>query len=324
MLNTYDLIIVGCGPIGIACALEAKKRNLTYLIIEKGCLVNSLYNYPTNMQFFSSSELLELDQIPFTSIENRPKRNEALEYYRRIVQSRQLQVQLFEEVDSITKNGNLFTILTEKASYQAKHVILATGFYDVPNYLNIPGEDLPKVTHYYKDPHFYSQQRVVVVGGSNSSVDAALECYRKGAQVSLVIRDEKIGSHVKYWVRPDIENRIAEGAIKVYYQSQLTAIEPQQVSLETPDGLLTIDNDFVLALIGYRPNIAFLEKMGIEFSQDGKKVPIYNSETMETHIAGLYLAGVVCGGLDTHQWFIENSRIHALQILSHMEAKQTL
>ncbi len=323
MQNVYDLIIIGAGPIGIACALEAKKKNKSYLILEKGCLVNSLYHYPTQMQFFSSSELLELDNIPFTSIENRPKRNEALEYYRRIVQSRDLKIQLFEEVLTIHKS-DIFHIQTCKAGYTATHVIVATGFYDVPNYLNIPGEELAKVAHYYKDPHYYAQQKVVVVGGSNSSVDAALECYRKGAEVTLVIRDKSIGSHVKYWVRPDIENRIAEGAIQVYYESYLKEIDADCVSIETPNGRVQLANDFVLALIGYRPNIDFLERIGVHFSPDAKKVPTYDPKSMETNISGLYLAGVVCGGLDTHQWFIENSRIHAVQILNHIDSLSNL
>ncbi len=318
MQTPYDIIIIGAGPIGIACALEARKKNQTYLILEKGCLVNSLYNYPINMQFFSSSELLELDQIPFTSTENRPKRNEALEYYRRIVQSRAVVVNLFEEVLTVSKIGKQFDIQTNKNFYKANHVIVATGFYDIPNLLNIPGEDLPKVNHYYKDPHYYAQQNVVVVGGSNSSVDAALECYRKGASVTLVIRDQTIGSHVKYWVRPDIENRIAEGSIQVYYNSHLREITPATVTIETTEETVTIANDFVLALIGYRPNIDFLERIGISFSDDNRKIPVYNPETMETNVEHLYLAGVVCGGLDTHEWFIENSRIHAVKILEHI------
>ncbi|MBW3517592.1 YpdA family putative bacillithiol disulfide reductase [Flavobacterium sp. NKUCC04_CG] len=322
MNHFYDIIIIGAGPIGIACALEAKKKNKSYLILEKGCLVNSLYHYPTQMQFFSSSELLELDNIPFTSIENRPKRNEALEYYRRIVESRDLKIQLFEEVLGVYKT-DFFNIQTTKANYTATQVIVATGFYDVPNYLHVPGEELTKVAHYYKDPHYYAQQKVVVVGGSNSSVDAALECYRKGAKVTMVIRDKAIGSHVKYWVRPDIENRISEGSIQVFYESHLTEIYSDRVSIATPNGLFELANDFVLALIGYRPNIEFLERIGVCFSSDSKKVPAYDPQSMETNIKGLYLAGVVCGGLDTHQWFIENSRIHAKQILNHIDNGST-
>ncbi|WP_430615264.1 YpdA family putative bacillithiol disulfide reductase [Flavobacterium sp. JP2137] len=322
MDNTYDIIIVGGGPIGMACALEAAKSNKRYLILEKGCLVNSLYHYPTNMQFFSSSELLELDDIPFTSIENRPKRNEALEYYRRIVQSRQLQINLFEEVLSVTKQQT-FSVVTSKATYTAADVIIATGFYDLPNYLNIAGESLAKVAHYYRDPHYYSGQKVVVIGGSNSAVDAALECYRKGAEVSLVVRAKELGSNVKYWVRPDIENRIAEGAIRVYYESEVTEITADGVFVQTPTETLHLENDFVLALIGYRPNLPFLESLGIALSADKNRRPHYNPQTMETNVERLYLAGVVCGGLDTHQWFIENSRIHAQQIMRHIEARQS-
>src|SRR5690606_22356535 len=225
-MTQKDLVIVGGGPIGIACGLEAKKKGLDYLIIEKGTIVNSLFNYPLNMQFFSSSEKLEIDNIPFISKEAKPKRNEALEYYRRIVTSNELNIQLFELVQSIVKNKEeRFIIQTNKGTYSAKFVIISTGFYDKSNIINVKREDLPNVTHYYKDPHFYAMQKVAVVGASNSAVDAALECYRKGADVTMIVRGPEIGPRVKYWVKPDIENRIKEGSIKAYFDSTIKEIK---------------------------------------------------------------------------------------------------
>ncbi|TDS58855.1 YpdA family putative bacillithiol disulfide reductase [Myroides indicus] len=318
-MEHFDIVIVGGGPIGLACGLEAEKKGLSYLIIEKGCLVNSLYNYPVNMQFFSSSDLLELNEIPFISIEKKPRRNEALEYYRRVAVSNGLNIHLFETVIDIQKNEyNIFVIQTSKNTYTAANTIIATGFYDIPNLLNIPGEDLPKVSHYYKDPHFYAGMNVVVVGASNSSVDAALECYRKGAKVTMIIRDSAISSHVKYWVKPDIENRIAEGSIHALFNSNLTKIDINTVTVDSPTGKITLPNDFVLALTGYRPDFDFLRKIGVGVADLITNIPIYNTETMETNISNLYLAGVVCGGLNTHTWFIENSRIHAVNIVENI------
>jgi len=309
-----DILIIGGGPIGIACGLAAQKAGLSFVIIEKGCLVNSLYNYPSTMTFFSTSEKLEIGGIPFVTISNKPTRNEALEYYRRVATSNNLPVKLFEEVTSVKKEGDYFVITTSKTSYQAKKVILSTGFYDIAVNLDIPGEDLPKVKHYYKDPHYYAMQKVVVVGSSNSAIDVALETYRKGADVTMVIRGSEISHRVKYWVRPDIINRIKEGSIKAYFNSNLKAIREHEVDIDTPDGRVTIPNDFVMAMTGYRPNFEFLKKLGIVLSDD-KFIPQYNPDTMETNLKGLYLAGVVCGGLDTHLWFIENSRIHADMII---------
>ncbi|MCA4792904.1 YpdA family putative bacillithiol disulfide reductase [Myroides odoratimimus] len=321
-MKHFDIIIIGGGPIGIACGLEAKKNGLSYLIIEKGCLVNSLYHYPVNMQFFSSSELLELDKIPFISKENKPRRSEALEYYRRVVTTNELTINLFETVLEATKNSEgLFDVKTSKDNYTAKDIIVATGFYDIPNPLNIPGEQLPKVSHYYTDPHYYAGMDVVVVGASNSSVDAALECYRKGANVTMVVRDKEISSHVKYWVKPDIENRIKEGSITALFNSNIKEITDNTVIINTNNEELTIKNDFVLALTGYRPNFAFLKQLGVTISNDANQTPTYNTETMETNVTNLYLAGVVCGGLNTHTWFIENSRIHAVTILTHIISK---
>ncbi|WP_295796007.1 YpdA family putative bacillithiol disulfide reductase [Mucilaginibacter sp.] len=310
-----DILIIGGGPIGIACGLAAQKAGLSFLIVEKGCLVNSLYNYPSTMTFFSTSEKLEIGGIPFVTISNKPTRAEALEYYRRVATSNNLPINLFEEVTYLVKENDIFTITTSKATYQAKKVILSTGFYDIAVKLDIPGEDLPKVKHYYKDPHYYAMQKVVVVGSSNSAIDVALETYRKGAEVTLVIRGDDVSHRVKYWVRPDILNRIKEGSIKAYFNSSLTAVREHEVDIATPEGTVTIPNDFVMAMTGYRPNFEFLEKLGITLTND-KFIPHYNPETMETNLPGLYLAGVVCGGMDTHLWFIENSRVHAEMILN--------
>ncbi|MCG1035650.1 YpdA family putative bacillithiol disulfide reductase [Polaribacter sargassicola] len=317
-MEYFDIVIIGGGPIGIACGLEAKKKGLSYLILEKGPIVNSLFNYPVNMQFFSSSEKLEIDDIPFISKEAKPRRSEALEYYRRIATSNKLNIKLFEKVNSVSKLNEEFTVVSEKNTYKSKNIIIATGFYDIPNTLNIPGEDLPKVSHYYNDPHYFAGQKLAVIGASNSSVDAALESYRKGAEVTLIIRGDEIGQRVKYWVRPDIINRIKEGSIKVYYNTTVTEINKETITICTKNGLETLPNDFVLALTGYKPNFTFLEQVGVSLSNDEKKIPTYNDQTMETNVKGVYLAGVICGGLETHKWFIENSRVHAKMIVANI------
>lgn len=252
MENKYDILIIGGGPIGLACGIEAKKAGLSYIILEKGCLVNSLYNYPANMTFFSTSDKLEIGGIPFVSNNIKPSRSEALEYYRRVAEHFDLNLRLFEEVKTVLKEGSFYHIESNKSRYNAISIIISTGFYDIPNLLNIPGEDLPKVKHYYKDPHFYAKQHVVVVGANNSSVDAALETYRKGAQVSMVIRESEIGERVKYWVRPDIVNRIKEGSIKAYFNSNLTEIRENEVDIISPEGKITLRNDFVLAIVEVR------------------------------------------------------------------------
>ncbi|MGV3538436.1 MAG: YpdA family putative bacillithiol disulfide reductase [Rufibacter sp.] len=317
-ISELDIVVIGAGPIGLTCGIEAQKAGLSYVILDKGALVNSLYNYPVTMTFFSTSEKLEIGGVPFISDNPKPRRNEALEYYRRVTLKFNLNVQLFEEVLGVQKADEIFTVETTKATYSARYVIVSTGFYDLPALMDIPGEDLPHVTHYYKDPHYYALQKVVVVGASNSSVDAALESYRKGADVTMVVRGPEIGRRVKYWVKPDIENRIKEGSIKAYFNSSLTAIRPGQVDIQTPGGLVTLENDFVLALTGYKPNFDLLRKFGVELSPDDKLYPQHNPETMETNQPGLYLAGVVCGGMDTHLWFIENSRDHAEKIINHL------
>lgn len=313
-----DIVIIGGGPIGIACALECKRRHWNYVIIEKGALTNSLFNYPKNMTFFSTSEKLEIDEIPFISNNPKPNRDEALEYYRRVTTSNQLHVNLYETVNSVKKENEIFITTTDKGIYFSNQVIICTGFYDIPKLLNIPGEHLDKVTHYYKEAHNYTLQDVIVVGASNSAVDAALEIYRKGGRVTLVVRGNNIGERVKYWVRPDIINRIEEGSIKAYFNSELKEIEDQQVTITTPNGIKTLPNDYVIALTGYLPNFELLRNSGIHLSED-KLIPDYNPETMESNIKGLYLAGVICGGSETHKWFIENSRIHAQLIANHIE-----
>ncbi|UPZ14590.1 YpdA family putative bacillithiol disulfide reductase [Flavobacterium humidisoli] len=320
--SIYDLIIVGGGPIGLACAIEAEKKKLKYLIIEKGAIVNSIFNYPLYMTFFSTAERLEIGEIPFNCLAPKPGRQEALEYYRNIHRYFKFNINLFEKVNEVQKESNgIFKINTDKQNYQAKNVVIATGFYDIPIEMNIPGENLPKVRHYYKEAHEYAFRKVLVVGANNSSVDAALECWRKGADVTMVIRKNEINNRVKYWVKPDIENRIAEGSIKAYFESNITEIRENEVEIETPNGRITIENDFVLALTGYKPDLSFLERMGIQLSNDELKIPVYNPETMETNVDGLFLAGVVCGGMQTHKWFIENSRVHATMIVDYITSR---
>lgn len=314
-----DIIIIGGGPIGIACALECEKRHWNYLIIEKGTLTNSIFNYPKNMSFFSTSEKLEINNIPFISNSPKPNRDEALEYYRRVATSNTIQVNLFETVLNLNKTEGSFEVLTNKSTYKTKKLILATGFYDIPNLLNIEGENLTKVSHYYKEAHPYSMQNVAVVGASNSSVDAALEIWRKGGKVSMVIRGESIGKRVKYWVRPDIINRIEEGSITAYFNSEITKVDPLKITIKTPEGFKEIKNDYVLALTGYKPDFKLLNQLGIAFSKDENKLPEYNPETMESNVEGVYLAGVICGGMQTHKWFIENSRVHAEMIAKHLD-----
>ena len=318
MENLLDVLIIGGGPIGLSCGLAAQQKGLKYIIVEKGSLVDSLYHYPANMTFFSTSEKLEIGAVPFVSNNNKPTRNEALEYYRRVALSANLSINLYEEVTDIKRTDNKFQINTSKDLYYTSNVIIATGFYGRPFLLNVPGEHFPNVTHYYNDPHIYAFQKVLVVGANNSAVDAALETYRKGASVTMVIRDEQVGERVKYWVRPDIINRIKEGSIKVYYNSTISAIRENEVDLNTPNGLLTIKNDWVIAMTGYQPDLSFLQKIGIKLSEDEIKKPEYNENTHESNVKGVFLAGVICGGMNTHSLFIENSRDHAERIMNQI------
>jgi len=315
-----DLIIIGAGPIGLACGIEAQKKDLDHLIFDKGCLVNSLYRYPMNMTFFSTSDKLEIGGVPFISHNPKPTRGEALEYYRRVTTHWKLPLRLYEKITEVQRQGNFFEVTTDKGNYRCKKIVIATGFYDFPYLLNVPGEQLPKVLHYYKEAHPFFGMNVVVVGAANSAVDVALELYRKGAKsVTMIIREEEIGQNVKYWSKPDIINRIEEGSINAYFNSQIEEITTDHVRFKTADEVKTIDNDFVLAMTGYQPNFELLESLGVQFHKDEYRTPKYDPDSMESTAEGVYLAGVVCGGLKTNKWFIENSRDHAPLIIKDIE-----
>lgn len=315
----FDVAIIGGGPIGLACGIAAQQAGLSYVIFEKGCLVNSLYHYPHNMTFFSTSDRLEIGGVPFISHGPKPTRAEALEYYRRVCAAHQLRIRLYEEVLALERTATAhFNLTTSRGLYASRAVILALGFFDRPFLLNVPGEELPKVKHYYDDPHPYFRQKVVVAGAANSAVDVALETWRKGAEVTMVIREAHLRDSVKYWVKPDIENRIQEGSITAYFQSTIREIQPHAVIIETPGGLRAIENDFVFAMTGYEPPFAWMERCGIAFQDDAYRTPVYNEHTMESNVPGLFLAGVVCGGLKTNKWFIENSRVHAELIVKNL------
>lgn len=313
------VVIIGAGPIGLATAIELKKKDIPSLIVERGCLVNSIYHYPANMTFFSTSDRLEIGNIPFISHGPKPTRKEALEYYRRAAEHYDLNIRLYEEVESVAGKDGQFEVKTAKGSYEAQKVVLATGFYGQENLLNIPGEELPKVSHYYDDPHKYAWQNVVIVGAGNSAADAALETWRAKANVTMVVREPELKQTIKYWVLPDIENRIKEGSIKGYFNSELTEIREDEVDIQTPDGKVTLKNDFVLAMTGYHPHFGLMEKLGIDLSKDEIRMPVHSAETLETNRKGLYVAGVVCGGMDTSSLFIENTRVHANHIANHIK-----
>ena len=314
-----DLIIIGAGPIGLACGIEAKKNNLDYKIIDKGMLVNSIYNYPVNTTFFSTSDKLEIGDIPFISHNVKPTRTEALEYYRRVCDSWSLDLDLYNEVLDIKNKTSHFELNTQNGIIKSKRIIICTGFYDIPYLLNIPGEDLNKVLHYYNESHPYYKMNISIVGAGNSAADAALDTYRKGANsVTMIIREKEIGTNIKYWVRPDIVNRIEGGEIKAYFESEIKEIKEKSIIIKSPNGIKEIDNDFVLAMTGYQPNYDILQKLGVDINSDEFKTPEYNEETMETNVSGVYLAGVICGGLKTNKWFIENSRDHSDKIIKHI------
>lgn len=315
----YDVLVVGAGPIGLACGIEAIKNNRSYIIIEKGCLVNSLFHYPTNMTFFSTSERLEIGEVPFISHGVKPTRREALEYYRRVTGAWNLNVHTYETVLTLKRVTEAWQIETTKGSYVARAVIIAIGFYDHPNLLNVPGEALDKVKHYYDEPHPYSGQRIAVVGAGNSAVDVALETYRAGAkEVTMIIREPDLKSSIKYWVRPDIENRIKDGEIGAYFDTTVHAIRQDEIDIKTPEGVRTLPNDFVLAMTGYHPDYTFLGRLGIDVSDTNDAIPVHDKRTFETNLPGVYLAGVVCGGMETNKWFIENSRDHPAHIFKHL------
>ena len=312
-----DLIIIGAGPIGLSCGIEAKKNNLEYLIIDKGMLVNSIFNYPTNTTFFSTSDKLEIGDIPFISHNVKPTRTEALEYYRRVSYSWELNLSLYNEVLKIKNENDYFSITTQNGKFKSRNIVICTGFYDIPYLLNIPGENLDKVLHYYNESHPYYQMDIAIVGAGNSAVDVALDTYRKGAKsVTMVIRENEVGENIKYWVKPDIMNRINNKEIQAYFNSEITEIKEKSITVKTPEKNLELKNDFVLAMTGYQPNYNLLENLNVEILDDEFKTPSCNEKTMKTNIEGVFLAGVICGGLKTNKWFIENSRDHAEKILS--------
>ncbi len=321
--NSYDLIIIGAGPTGLSCGIEASKAGLKYLIVDKGVLVNSIYHFPTNMTFFSTSQLLEIGNTPFISHSDKPTRREALEYYRRIQNAFGLNVQLYEEVNGLSPfSEDMYQVKTSKGQYFTHSVVLATGYYDLPRLMNIPGENLPKVKHYYDDPHPYAGQKVLVVGAANSACDVALETHYKGAEVTMAVREPEIYKGVKYWILPNIENRIKEGSIKAYFNTTLKEIREREVVLQNPEGELTLKNDFVLAMTGYQPNYRLFERLGIRINEDEDRTPYHNLDTLESNLPNVYLAGVINAGMHTSKLFIENTREHGKIIVQNILKKK--
>jgi thioredoxin reductase (NADPH) len=323
--ETFDVLVVGAGPTGLACGIEAQRAGMRTVMVDKGCLCNSLFHYPSNMTFFTTPELLEIGDIPFPSPNQKPSRNEALEYYRKVTEHYQLELRQYQTVTSLTGEDGDFTIATvdqfgRHRSYGARKAILATGYYDLPNYLDVPGEGLPKVMHYYHDPHPYFDQNVVVIGGKNSAAIAALDLWRHGAHVTLVHRGAAMHHHVKYWILPDINNRIKNGEVTAYFSSSVSSISEDSVELLTPQGAVTIPNDYVFALTGYHPDFDFLTAVGVRIEgQD--RCPACDPQSLESNIPGLYLAGVIVAGMRTNEIFIENGRFHGRQIAQDIEAK---
>ena len=319
--KVLDVIIIGAGPIGLTCGIAASKAKLDYLIIEKGVLVNSLYNFPANMTFFSTSILLEIGEVPFISHNTKPTRRESLEYYNRVYKSWNLKAKFYEAVESVESVDGIYRLKTNKQTYRTRSIIVSTGFYDIPRLMNITGENLPKVQHYYTEPHPYIGQKVLVIGAANSACDAALELYYKGADVTMSVRKDSISSRVKYWIKPNIENRIKEESIKAYFETTVAEITPNTVILNTPTGKVTLENDWVLAMTGYTPDFNFFRKIGIELAADGFLTPVHNKETLETNLPNVYIAGVINAGLQTSKLFIENTRQHAAMIMSDLTKK---
>ena len=319
---SYDVIVIGAGPVGLACAIEAQRKGLRAVVIEKGALVNSIVGYPSHMEFFSTPELIEIGGHPFPVQGYKPMREEALEYYRRVAEREALDVRLYERVLSISGGRGNFTAATTKAEYRAAAVIVCIGFFDHPNLLNVPGESLPKVTHYYREPYQYARQKVAVVGARNSAAKAALDCYRHGADVTLVVRTPALSDKIKYWIKPDLENRITEGSIRALFNTAIVEIRESSLLIRTPEGEREIENDWVVAMTGYHPDFAFLEALQIAFAEDGCRAPVVDESTFQSSRPGIYLAGTVCGGYCTSRWFIENGRFHARQIAHHIAGER--
>jgi thioredoxin reductase (NADPH) len=319
----HDVVVIGAGPVGLACAIEIQRHNLSALVIDKGALVNSIVGYPANMEFFSTPELIEIGGYPFPVHGYKPTREEAIEYYRGVAGREALDVRLYERVVAVNGSDGDFTVSTDRGSHRTGKVVVVTGFFDQPNLLNVPGEDLPKVTHYYREPFPYIRQRVAVIGARNSAAKAALDCYRHGADVTMIVRSASIGETVKYWIRPDLENRIKEGSIGAFFNTRVEEIRPGSLVIRTPDGVREIENDWVLAMTGYQPDFPFLEALGLTFADDGFHTPVYDETTFETARRGVYIAGTVCGGQRTNRWFIENGRFHAQQIARHIAGERT-
>jgi thioredoxin reductase (NADPH) len=320
-----DVLVIGAGPTGLACAIEAQRAGFKVIAIDKGCVVNSIFNYPANMTFFTTPELLEIGDIPFSTANQKPTRQEALEYYRKVAEHYHLPIAQYQWVKTVNgQDGDFHVTTTDRLGriydYQTRKLVVATGYYDLANMLNIPGEDLPKVFHYYHEPHPYFDNDVLVIGGKNSAAISALDLWRHGARVTLVYRGPKIHHHVKYWILPDIENRIKSGEIKAYFNSSVEEIAPDYVKVYTPEGAFRLKNDFVFALTGYHPDYDFLRSMGIELSADQCR-PVCDPETLESNVPGIYVAGVIVAGSRTNEIFIENGRFHGQQIARHLKYK---
>ncbi len=319
------VLVVGAGPTGLACAIELKRAGVEALVVEKGCLLNSIYHYPTHMTFFTTPELLEIGDIPFTCLGEKPTRLEALKYYRGVARHYRLRIHQYERVERIEgEDGNFRAHTLDRYGgarcYEAQKIVLATGYYDRPNLLGVPGEDLPKVSHYYKEPHPYFDSDVAVVGGRNSAAIAALELHRAGARVTLIHRGEGLSEHVKYWIRPDLENRIRQGEIRAHFRSRVLEIRPDSILIATPEGELRLANDFVLAMTGYRPDLELLASLGIRLEEATQR-PRTDPESFQSERPGIYLAGVVVAGMHTNEIFIENGRFHGRQIARHIAAR---
>ncbi len=328
MKKKLDLIVIGGGPAGLAVAVEAQKRDWQFLVIERGCVVNSIYKYPVNMTFFTTAELLEIGDVPMIASTEKPKRLDGLKYYRRVADHFELPIRDYEEVVRVDRHADFFQVASrdrfgDEHSYEARMIVIATGYYDNPNMMGIPGEDLPKVSHYYNEPHAYYRKKVAVIGGNNSAADAALELFRSGAEVTVIHRGPEMGSKIKYWVRPDIINRIKRKEVKAYLSSFVSEIRERDIVVETPEGRIVLENDFVLAMTGYRPDVAFLESLGIEIEPE-TLIPKHDAESLETNVPGIFLAGSIAAGRMTNRIFIENGRFHGEQIFASLEKRKKL